>query len=52
MADRLRVVIAEGHYSDPARVASSRLRGLVDRIEALGGSLRLISGPLPEDDRG
>ncbi len=52
MADRLRAVIDEGHYSDPVHVAASGLRRLADRIEALGGSLPVVSGPIPEDSRG
>ncbi len=52
MADPLRIVIAEGHYSDPAHMAASGLRGLADRIEALGGSLPVVSGSTPEDGHG
>ena len=49
MADPLRVAIAEDSYFDPARV---EVRGPADRIEALGGSLRVVSLPIPEGGRG
>ena len=52
MANPTRIVIAEGHYSDPAHMAASGLRGLANRIGALGGSLPVVSGPIPEDGRG
>jgi glucose-6-phosphate-specific signal transduction histidine kinase len=52
VADPPRIVIAEGHYSDPTHMAASGLRGLADRVEALGGSLPVVSGPIPEDGRG
>ena len=52
MADRLRIVIAEDNGFDPARVERAGLRGLADRIEAFGGSLRVVGLPIPEDGRG
>jgi signal transduction histidine kinase len=43
---RLRVeVLDDGCGFDPAVVPQAGLRGLRDRIEALGGTLRVLSGP-------
>jgi signal transduction histidine kinase len=36
-------VIDEGRGFDPAGVTRSGLRGVADRIEAIGGSLQIIS---------
>src|SRR6266851_5464115 len=38
-------VIDDGRGFDPAGVTRSGLRGLADRIEAVGGSLRIVSRP-------
>ena len=38
-------VADDGRGFDPATVTCSGLRGLADRIEALGGSLRVVSRP-------
>jgi len=38
-------VADDGHGFDPASVTPSGLRGLADRIEAVGGSLHIISRP-------
>jgi len=38
-------VIDDGRGFDPGAVVPSGLRGLADRIEALGGSLRVVSRP-------
>jgi signal transduction histidine kinase len=42
----LRIEVADdGRGFDPASVSGSGLRGLQDRIDALGGSLRVMSQP-------
>jgi signal transduction histidine kinase len=42
----LRLEVADdGRGFEPARVAGSRLRGLADRVEALGGQLEIVSRP-------
>jgi two-component system sensor histidine kinase UhpB len=38
-------VIDDGRGFDPAGVTRSGLRGLADRIEAVGGSLHIMSRP-------
>jgi signal transduction histidine kinase len=38
-------VVDDGRGFEPAAVACSGLRGLMDRIEAVGGSLRIVSRP-------
>ncbi len=38
-------VLDDGCGFDPLRVSQSGLRGLKDRIEALGGTLSIVSGP-------
>jgi hypothetical protein len=52
VAESLRVVIADVNRFDPARVATSGLRGLADPIEAFRGSPRVVSRTIPEEGRG
>ena len=46
LPDGLRVEVADdGRGFEPCGVASSGLRGLADRVEALGGQLEIVSRP-------